>query len=267
MKKIFCILLGISLLSCSGSNDDITNTAEEVQEANSQPDKGYAFYVDSPFTPIGPDNYYKFTYNNGNLTRISGKNGTVAGTFVDTYTALSYQGNQVTVEYSWASSLNTDHINYTMKDGRPIEAEYRRIENNMPYYTLYQRKFFTYENNTIKVSIWRKGVVEEEEAVVTYSFNNNQNLAKSEKLEKRKGKPVFMTTTIYSDFDKAKNPFKKFGLVNDILYEKSLSVNNFRKSESTQTIFMETTNPTYTSTGVNFYKYDSKGQVLLYYPL
>ncbi|MGU3373343.1 hypothetical protein [Chryseobacterium sp. M5A1_1a] len=136
MKKIFSILLGISLLSCSGTNDDITNAAEEVQK----PDKGYAFYVDSPFTPIGPDTYYKFTYTNDNLTRISGKNGTTAGTLVDTYTALSYQGNQVTVEYSWASSLNPDYIHYTMKDGRPVEAEYLRIENNQPYYTVYKKK-------------------------------------------------------------------------------------------------------------------------------
>lgn len=266
MKKILTILLGISLFSCSNSNDDVTDIVNEIQQINLQPDKGYAFFVDSPFTPIGTDTYYTFTYANGNLTKISGKNGTVAGTFVDTYTTLSYQGNQVTVEYSWGSSLYPDHINYIMKDGRPIEAEYLRVEKNNPYYTVYKRKSYTYDNNTIKIKIWKEGMPEEE--VINYYFNDGQNLIKSETVQKNQGIISSLVTTTYSDFDKATNPFKKFGLVNDILYEKSLSVNNFRKSESIIKIFVNPSNPSiYTSTGINFYKYDSKGQVLLYYPL
>ncbi|MGU3373344.1 hypothetical protein [Chryseobacterium sp. M5A1_1a] len=86
-------------------------------------------------------------------------------------------------------------------------------------------------------------------------------------IEKHNGVNAYLTTTVYSDFDKAKNPFKKFGLVNDILYEKSLSTNNFRKSESIQKFLTDPTAPVYPSMGVNFYKYDSKGQVMLYYPL
>lgn len=42
-----------------------------------------------------------------------------------------------------------------------------------------------------------------------------------------------VTTTIYSDYDTAKNPFRKLYLVNEDFYEKGLSANNFRAKKTT----------------------------------
>lgn len=268
MKKILYILLGISLLSCSSTNDDITNVTEEVQTSISPPEKGYAFYVDSPFTPIGADAYYKFIYSNGNLTEISGKAAWLtSGYLFDTLTSLSYEGYKVTVSYSWFPGVHPIYTRYTMKDGKPLNAEYSKWDEVKADYIVYQRKSYTYEKNKIKIEISKKGVLEEEISTVTYYFNDANNLIKSEEIKKMGGVDAYLTTTVYSDFDKAGNPFKKFGLVNDILYEKSLSVNNFRKSESTEVYLLNPNNPPFVSLNVNFYKYDSNGQVMLYHPL
>jgi hypothetical protein len=103
----------------------------------------------------------------------------------------------------------------------------------------------------------------------TYYFDSNNNLSKSETLEKAGDKNKQFTTTVYSDFDNAKNPFKKLYLINDDFYEKSLSKNNFRAKESVIE-YAESPGGITPQPGISkakwTYNYDAHGQVLLYFP-
>lgn len=257
MKKIFYILFALSLFSCS-SNEDIV---EEAQIQDLQPDKAYIHYVDRPTSNLNTDWYYRFNYENDNLTKISGwlKGGTFSS---DAYTYLTYQGNEAKISYSFDSDLTNV---YTLQNNIPIK-EVLYIQDYVQ-----GTKTYTYENDKIKIYMKLTNTLSD--YFVTYYFNPaTKNLIKSEFLRKSQGIDVELITTIYSDFDNAQNPFKKMRLVSDDLYEKSLSANNFRKKEVTVKQFAHPSNGNaeiiFAATIHKLtYKYDSKGQVLLYHPL
>ncbi|AZA79283.1 hypothetical protein EG347_18135 [Chryseobacterium sp. G0186] len=230
--------------------------SENITNEELQPDKAYEFYTDSPYfyNSLTNNAYYQFFYENGNLKKVFGQN---VQSSLTTSISLSYQDNQVKVVNEIQNSINNAYIIHTIENNKLIKSEIFNIAS-----MLSKTRWYTYEKGMI--SVYEK-VEGGSDAFITYYFDNNNNLFKQERLERKNGANMGMYTSIYSDYDKAKNPFKKLGLVSDILFVKSLSTNNFRKIETSYISFTNQDIPTKIYNCV--YKYDSNGQVLLYHPL
>lgn len=242
-------------MSC-GSDEDIVSENQQ-QIADLTPEKALVHYMEFPkILPLSPS-YYTFNYENERLIKMNGKMEQNGFFSPEAYCTLLYNNNEVKLKYS--DDAYTTLV-YTMENGKPKKSEL------FIYDELVTKKSYTYESN--KVMVYEDTYNKSKEVFITYFFDSNQNLIKSEKLEKSGGLDKTLTTTSYSNFDHAKNPFKKFFLINDNLYEKSLSINNFRKVEGTVYQFY---NPNQFPPG-SFksewtYQYDSNGQVLLYHSL
>lgn len=263
MKKILYILLGICMLSCSTSNDDEV----VVEEAPGvYPDKAYTIYLSGLFVSGPPTNssHYQFTYTNGNLTGITNKfEPWPEYPDLQDYPNISlfYENNQIKVLTTSPGEYARFTI-YTMDGKRPVKSEYYIMAINQKYY-LNNTAYYTYEKNKITINREYRGT--DKTRVSTYYFDDNHNLTKSEDISKSQYSGEFVQMYVYSDFDKAKNPFKSLWLFEGATYLKSLSTNNFRKVEYTSGYantgdFEPTITQTYT------YKYDADGQVQLYHP-
>jgi len=258
MKKIFYLLFALSVMSCG--SDDIVSENQQ-QTADLSPEKALVHYMEFPkIVPFSPS-YYTFNYENGRLIKMTGKIQEFSNVgylfFPEPYRTLTYNDNKVELKDS-DNAYST--VIYTMESDRPKKSELY-IDNE-----LVTTKSYTYESN--KIMVYEDTYNKNKEVFITYLFDSNQNLIKSEKLEKSGGADKTLTTTNYSNFDQAKNPFKKLSLINDNLYEKSLSINNYRKVEGTVYQFY---NPNQFPPG-SFnsqwtYQYDSNGQVLLFHSL
>jgi len=266
MRRIFYILLVLGLFSCS-TNDE-TTTVTENQTEDLQPDKGYIFEMDQRTTLRSPEKYYQFFYENGRLQKMLGRNYFVTANvqifYPDVITQLTYTNNKIQIDYLETETTSGYRTtSYLMENNRPIKAE--QYYKNGTDAELEMSRTYTYGANTINVYT-KRGY---QELFATYYFDGNNNLSKSETLEKTSGKNKQFTTTVYSDFDNAKNPFKKLYLVNDDFYEKSLSKNNFRAKESVIE-YAEYPGGIPPQPGISkskwTYNYDTHGQVLLYFP-
>ncbi|WP_415325548.1 hypothetical protein [Chryseobacterium sp. MMS23-Vi53] len=261
IKKLFYLFFALVIISCSTSND-VLEEQNNIQQEDLQPEKILPFYAytNANFLVGG---YFRCLYDNGRLIKIYGKyvksqTVLVPDTFnSDTFTGLTYNNDQVKLEYS-----DNPHevIIYTIENNRPKKSElyiYDELVTSIKY---------TYEAD--KITIYKDIYNKNREELIKYFFDSNKNLTKSERLEKSGGVETKLTITNYSNFDNAKNPFKKLSLINETFYEKSLSANNYRKIEGT-TELLNTQHP---FPNGNFksewtYQYDSNGQVLLYHPL
>ncbi|MEE6129965.1 hypothetical protein V2E39_21375 [Chryseobacterium arthrosphaerae] len=267
MKKLFYIVFALSLFSCSTDND-----ATENSQADLEPDKGYIFEMDLRSVMPSPEKYYRFSYESGRLKSMLGRSyhhSSIGSVFhPDVLTLFTYSNNKVQIDYLGPEGSEVYRTAYyLMENNRPVKEEIYDNYTKYPSY-LVTSKTYTYENNKIKIYQKRGGV----EYYTTYFFDSQQNLTKSEILQKAGGIDEKVTTTTYSDFDNAKNPFKKLYLINDDFYEKGLSTNNFRTKETVSQYL-----PTPTNGNTNYppgyakdqwsYNYDSNGQILLYYPL
>jgi len=265
MKKIFYILLVLGLFSCSTNDEAVT----EIQTEDLQPDKGYIFEMDQRSTFASPEKYYQFFYENGHLQKMLGRNYIVTSNYQyfdpNVTTQLTYTSDKVRIDYFEPGITSGYRIAfYMMENNRPVKAE--QHYKNGAFAELEMSRTYTYGSNTI--SLYTKHGYQE--FFTTYYFDGNNNLSKSETLEKIVGEKKKFTTTVYSDFDNAKNPFKKLFLINDDFYEKSLSKNNFRTKESV-TEYAEYPDGTAPQSEISkakwTYNYDANGQVLLYFPL
>lgn len=253
-------------LVCCNNNDEIIQENQQILQ-NLEPDKAYAHYIEFPNLGVSlqPSWYYTFNYESGRLVKMTGRSIHYQGIgYVfnsEPYYNLTYNNNKVEVKDS--QSPYTSKV-YTIENNKPIQSvSYNHNPNGDE---VYKTTTYTYEMNKIVVyeSIYNGNM----ETYTTYFFDVNKNLIKSEKLEKSQGVNKRLKTTNYLNFDNAKNPYKKLGLVNENFYEKSLSTNNYRKIEGTT---QEFDNPNQFPPG-NFnaqwsYQYDQNGQVLLYHPL
>lgn len=263
MKKIFYVLLGICLLSCSSSNDDIVEETQDVYT-----DKVYRSHLSGIFVtdPVTDPSYYQFTYTNGSLTEVSNKFPPSPEFPNSVYptTTLFYENNQIKVLTT--SIGDSRYTLYTMDGKKPVKSEQYTMAINQQYY-LNNTAYYTYEKD--KTIIYREYNATDETMVSTYSFDSKHNLIKSEEVSKSKYSGEFVNIIVYSDFDNSKNPYKNLWLLGGVAYIKSLSSNNFRKMEHTygyinSGVFEPDFTMSYT---YNNYKYDSNGQLLLYYPL
>lgn len=246
------------MFSCSSNDDALENTIDQ----GLQPEKAYTFYTefynvgDTPFT----DAYYQFTYENGNLKKVSSYNLYPIEYANSIY--LFYHPNQVKVIDTTIGQNNDAYTLYTMENHMIVKSEdWGRDFLMNP--KVYKTRLYTYEKGVIKVYEKQDA---NNEFFTNYYFNSDNNLVKKEKIQRKQGVDVMINTYIYSDFDHAKNPFKKLGLVNQTWFDKSLSVNNYRKIEFSYKDLVSGYNSPkqiYNCT----YKYGSNGEVMLYHPL
>lgn len=261
MKKLFYFLLILGMISCSTNSDDLLENQESSTDL--EPNKAFVLYMEFPTTAsLIPSWYYTFSYENGKLIKMTGKFvkseniWTVEGNFYsDSFTTLSYHSNQIEVKHS---NDIYPTIVYTMENNKPKKAELYDQFNQV-----ITVKNYTYEPGKIK--IYSKTYTFE--TYYSYYFDSNNNLIKSEKLEKSSGLDKTLTTTTYSNFDNSKNPFKKLYLLNDKFYEKSLSNNNYRKTNYIVQNLQDPQSLPGNGHAEWTYQYDSNGQIILYHPL
>ncbi|MCX8525034.1 hypothetical protein OF897_14035 [Chryseobacterium formosus] len=260
MKKLFYSLFVLGIISCSTSSDDMLENQQIPTDL--EPNKAFAYYMESPkLSSLQPSWYYTFNYENGRLVKMTGKFVKSESIWLpdsfysDPFTTLSYHNNQIELKFS---NDTYPTIVYTIENDKPKKAELYNQFNE-----LITVKNYTYEIGKIK--IYSKTYTLE--TYYTYYLDSNNNLIKSEKLEKSGGLDKTLTTTTYSNFDNSKNPFKKLYLLNDNFYEKSLSNNNYRKINYT---IQNLENPQYLPGNGNAewaYQYDLNGQIVLYHQL
>ncbi|CAD0223600.1 hypothetical protein KYG33_18370 [Chryseobacterium sp. D764] len=271
MKKLFYISLALSLFSCSSSDDTPADTPPPPPVI--QTEKAYVNGVDGIGTP-NPKEFYEFTYENGNLTNVKGRFYKIFMQmedmfFADKITTLSYSNNKVILsELEGANFQGYQEYRFTMDNNKPVKQEHYYVNNVTGPGSVADTKTYTYEQDKLKKIYWKFEGPGGYEYFTTYYYSNN-NLTKSEVIEKISGIDNKLTTITYSDFDNAANPFKKLYLLNNELYEKSLSANNFRKKVSvTENLNPANGNiPPKTTTKIWNYKYDANGQVLLFFPI
>lgn len=248
------------MISCSTNSDDLLENQQNSTDL--EPNKAFVLYMEFPKSAsLLPSWYYTFNYENGKLIKMTGKFVKSESIWLsdnfypDSFTTLSYHNNQIEVKHS---NDIYPTIVYTMENDKPKKSELYDQSNQ-----LITVKNYTYEPGRIK--IYSKTYTFE--TYFTYYFDSNDNLIKSEKLEKSGGFDKTLTTTTYSNFDNSKNPFKKLYLLNDNFYEKSLSNNNYRK---TNYIVQNLQDPQLLPGNGNaewIYQYDSNGQIVLHHQL
>lgn len=272
MKNLFYLSLALSLFSCSSSDNTIEDTTPPPPVI--QTEKAYVYGVDGVGITPNPKEFYEFTFENGNLTNVKGRFYKIFMQmedmfFADKITTLSYNNDKVILSELEGPSFPGYHeYRFTMTNNKPVKQEHYYVSATTGPGSVADTKTYTYEQDKIKKIYWKFEGFGGYEYFTTYYYDNNNNLSKCEVLGKVNGVDDKLTTITYSDFDNAANPFKKLYLFNDDLYEKSLSVNNFRTRESV-TVNLNPGNgniPPKTSKKIWNYKYDANGQVLLYFP-
>lgn len=255
MKKFFYILCIAGIFS-SCDNDEST----AIVDQELQPEKISAFIASFPksYSSIDPRLTYKFSYENGLLKKASGKimspTPGITTFMTDPYSLFSYNNDKVSIQHSEMETNGAVKEVCTMENGK-LKSRY--LYNGID--VLFSEKTYSYQ--TDKIAVYEKQYTWE--YFTTYFFDSNQNLIKSEKLEKSGGIDSKLTTTFYSNFDTAKNPFKKLYLCNDNFYEKSLSKNNYRTVDYTVQDLQNPQFPPGSGHSDWTYFYDSDGQVIL----
>lgn len=269
MKKLLYISLVLSLFSCSSSDDTTEDTPSPIVHT----EKAYVYNTDGVGTVPNPKEYYEFTYENGNLVNVKGRFLPVFFQmfnmfFSELTTQLSYNGNKIKVSVlEFAGISKHDEYLYYMENSRPQKAEYYYVNKDTGNSPIVYTKTYTYEQDRVEKTSIKFNNAANTEYATTYYYDDKNNLIKSEMLETGNGVTYQRTTTTYSDFDNAANPFKKLYLINDVFYEKSLSANNFRTKESVvERLNPNSSVPPKISKKTWTYKYDVNGQVLLYFP-
>ncbi|WP_370898889.1 hypothetical protein [Chryseobacterium gossypii] len=170
------------------------------------------------------------------------------------YSLFSYNNDKISIQHSEIADNGAKKEICNMENGK-LKSRYLYDGSDF----LFSEKTYAYQADKV--------IVDEKkytwEYFTTYFFDSNQNLIKSEKLEKSGGIDSKLTTTFYSNFDTAKNPFKKLYLCNDNFYEKSLSKNNYRKIDYTVQDLQNTQFPLGNGHSEWTYSYGSDGQVIL----
>lgn len=276
-KLLFAVLLSLSLSSCSSGDEDVQEVTTTVNnnDGDLMPTQLLKIIVglekDDPF---GFDYYEVFTYDNQRkLVKVDKKRGTQ---LFQVYLNLNYSGNTVIVEnrsYDPNIKILKNTTVYTLNNNGKVIEKYVPSPSFNGQVTYGSRKYY-YEydgqNKLQKIILKYPDIVpgtpsysylkELERVDLFFYEGNNLKRIVSQSAEDYNSNSNIKQETIFSDYDMAKNPFKKLGLIESYFY-RSLSENNYRNlkvynydEEGTKTLVSEQ--------GWSF-RYDQNNQLLL----
>jgi len=243
MKKnlLFVLFISLAFYSCSSNDEDL----QEITNINNQelmPEKILKSIIGlDQNEPIASYDYYQlFAYNNqGKLIKVTRD---YFNFIYPIYVNLEYNGNTITVENRSDDTsviFPKNSVIYTVNNNGKIKEKYVTVPNGGYIYAvkkyyyeynadgrLYQIKL-TYPNITPGTPYYFE--LDDFERVDTFFYSgDNLNKIVSQSLKDYKSHSNIRTETEFSDYDNAKNPFKRLGLLDSYFY-RSLSENNYRK--------------------------------------
>lgn len=241
-KKILLgLLISITLFSCTSNDDDFQNEKVEVSNNDLIPEKLLKSIVGLDGDEINQSDYYQlFSYNNqGQLLKVKKDYGSF---IYPVYLNLEYNGNTVTVKDKIDDNsvvTSKKSLIYTLDNNGKI------IEKYIPaIYSIYDytAKKYYYEYNpdgklfrvTLRYPNLTPGMANYDELDIferidTFIYDGN-NLKKiiSQSVKEYNSNSSARTETVFLDYDNARNPFKRLGLLESYFY-RSLSQNNYRE--------------------------------------
>ncbi|WP_347219403.1 hypothetical protein [Chryseobacterium sp.] len=279
MRKelLFVVLLSLSLSSCSSGDEDVQEVTATVNnnDGDLMPARILKLVVGfEDSDPVALDYYQRFTYNS--LKKLVKVDREQSNQLSQVYLNLNYSGNTVTVENrSYDSNVITpkNTIVYTLNNnGKVIEKYVPSVSFNGQVTYGSRRYYYEYDgqNKLQKVILKYPDIVpgtpsyhylkELERVDLFFYEGNNLKRIVSQSAGDYNSNSNIKRETVFSDYDMAKNPFKKLELIEFYFY-RSLSENNYRNmkiynydEEGTKTLFSEQ--------GWNF-RYDHNNQLLL----
>ncbi|AYZ11435.1 hypothetical protein EGY05_05620 [Chryseobacterium arthrosphaerae] len=236
---LIALLMSITLSSCT-SNEDSQEVNIGVNVHDLMPDKLLKSIVGfDEDEPNPPHDYYQlFTYDSqGKLIKTYKDYGYI----YPIYTNLSYMGNIVVVENKSndGSLVVSKNIIYTLNSNGKVIEKYIPVSNAGNVYDV--RKYF-YEYNsdgklskiTLKYTNITPGTPNypslgflEKVDIFIYEGANLKKIV-SQYLHNYNENNSIRTEITFLDYDNAKNPFKRLGLLDTYFY-RSLSENNYRE--------------------------------------
>lgn len=279
MRKelLFVVLLSLSLSSCSSGDEDIQEVTATVNnnDGDLMPARILKLVVGfEDSDPVALDYYQRFTYNSQKkLVKVNREH---SNQLSQVYLNLNYSGNTVTVEnrsYDPNIKILKNTTVYTLNNNGKVIEKYVPSPSFNGQVTYGSRKYY-YEydgqNKLQKVILKYPDIVpgtpsyhylkELERVDLFFYEGNNLKRIVSQSAEDYNSNSSKKRETVFSDYDTAKNPFKKLELIEFYFY-RSLSENNYRNmkiynydEEGTKTLFSEQ--------GWNF-RYDQNNQLLL----
>ncbi|KPH13108.1 hypothetical protein [Chryseobacterium sp. ERMR1:04] len=239
-KRIFLsLILSFTLISCTSNDEDIQNVVEnkdimptKIFKPIMGPDENDPFKSNS-------DLYYFYdellTYNNGgNLIKVE---RSYKPDLFPVYLDLNRNGNTVTVEYKSNDSdgfklKNT--VIYTLNNiGKAVEKYIPVVGPNSfavrKYYYEYSADGRLYKIKLKYPNYTSNSHLDELERIDVFIYSGN-NLKKiiSQSVKEYDTNSNSRTEIDFLDYDNARNPFKRLGLLESYFY-RSLSENNYRQ--------------------------------------
>lgn len=234
-------MISITLFSCTSNDDDFQNEKVEVSNNDLIPEKLLKSIVGLDGDEINQSDYYQlFSYNNqGQLLKVKKDYGSF---IYPVYLNLEYNGNTVTVKDKIDDNsvvTSKKSLIYTLDNNGKI------IEKYIPaIYSIYDytAKKYYYEYNpdgklfrvTLRYPNLTPGMANYDELDIferidTFIYDGN-NLKKiiSQSVKEYNSNSSARSETVFLDYDNARNPFKRLGLLESYFY-RSLSQNNYRE--------------------------------------
>lgn len=269
-KNLTFLTLGILLFSCSSNEDKIENNQDNAPLITKM--SPYSLTSENQsglYTYFEYDNAKRLTKKKGGFVQLPATTGYSGFYSNEMYTSLVYDNNTVTIENFSTSTQFTvpkNSIYITLNDAMQIQEK----EIPFDFNRVWDKKLvYNYSNNKlveIKTTFpnYPYDSTDPTDYIITYSekfyYDSNGNLSKTEYFEQHnginKGEKI---VRIFENYDNARNPLKRFYLLNQYFYG-SISKNNYRKYTEIHydDDVMTSTNETSWT-----YLYDTNGNILV----
>ena len=262
--------MSVTLFSCT-SDEDFQNKITEVNN-DLMPEKLFKPIVGADEGETYSYYFQLFSYNNqGKLTKL--KKDYIS--YIDpVYLNFEYSGNTVTV----SDKIDDNSVNLSKKKV-VYTYDNNKIKEKFIYYNSvdeYSAQKYYYEYNPVgklkKITLRYPNIKSESpyyedldifERIDTFIFDGN-NLKKivSQSVKEYNDNSNARTETVFSDYDNAKNPFKRLGLIEPYFY-RSLSDNNYREMKID--LYDENNISIGVASSKWVFSYDKNNNMLLYY--
>ncbi len=271
--NFFCLvsLFSVSIISCRDDNSDSSF------EEDLMPEKiNYGWTMSNVMWNPETDNNYHFTYDNnkrlinkkGGFLPIAGSTGFSGFFSTSVNTKITYENNKAILNDYVDNPNFTIQPNYTVYTLLNNQIVEKYIPSNNPIFD--KKSLYKYTNSKLTEIITSYPNMpynpnDPYDFVFTssekFEYDNNGNLIKIVFVAKHNN--VInggIKETVFGNYDKAKNPFKKLYLIEEYFY-KSLSKNNYRKILITS---YDQNNNIISSSGSSWeFPYDSAGNIIL----